>query len=308
MMKKVVSVLLALFLMLGGLCASAETTVSAEKAVTPLFEVSRIDPEGYAPSEVTWLSPSFCVIRMTPAAEGKPYMEIAISYDDSKSEITFNDEMPEAEFLERAKAVMVNEETGEEIPYTVEKTGLGTKILIDTVSDDLGTASEFYSIWHGYEVSVYAYNKQGEAYSAVTEDQQAMVLQFLTDMDFTKIISETASGDENPLTGEWFDETSQRASMVITSPDAKEYSILISWSSSAWEMTEWRMKATLDASGSLVYTGGVKTDIVYNEDDTIKEEKVLWEDASGRLTRNADGKFVWEDSKEPSASGCLFSK
>ena len=53
MMKKVVSVLLALFLMLGGLCASAETAVSAEKAVTPLFEVSRIDPEGYVPSEVT---------------------------------------------------------------------------------------------------------------------------------------------------------------------------------------------------------------------------------------------------------------
>ena len=86
------------------------------------------------------------------------------------------------------------------------------------------------------------------------------------------------------------------------------HTIWISWGSSDSESTEWYMKATRDGFGSLVYTGGIKTEIVYNDDGSVKEEKIIWDDASGSLTLNAEGKLLWTDSYETSASECVFSK
>ena len=185
-MKKVLSVLLTIALLL--CCASVFAETEEETEVVPAFDLIIVVPEGYESQGENWITPFIVSETLAPTADEKPAMMVVVSYNDAFSDITFNDEMSDADFEAYVNALVVDEETGEATPYTVMKTGLGTKVVV--ISDPDGF-TEFYSIWHGYEVSLMSANFDADLNATPPTDEQiAVIMQFLTDMDFQKIIEE----------------------------------------------------------------------------------------------------------------------
>ena len=185
-MKKLLSVLLTAALLLCCVSVFAETEEKAE--VVPAFELITVVPEGYESLGETWINPFIVSTTLKPVDESKPAIMGVISYNDAFSDITFNDEMSDEDFDAQVKELVIDQETGDELPYTVMKTGLGTRVVV--INDPDGF-TEFYSIWHGYEVSLMSANFD-ENYKATppTDEQIEVIMQYLTDMDFQKIIEE----------------------------------------------------------------------------------------------------------------------
>lgn len=181
-MRKMLSVLLAVALLL--CCVSA----FAESAVVPAYKLVTVIPEGYESTGESWIDPFIVTMALKPTAEGKPAVMLVVSYNDAFSDTTFNSEMAENDFKAQIDQLTINEETGEQLAYTVRETGLGTRVVVIDHPDGY---TEFYSIWHGYEVSLHCanFNEQNQP-APLTEEQTAVIMQFLTDMDFQKVIEE----------------------------------------------------------------------------------------------------------------------
>ena len=190
-MKKLLSVLLTVALLLCCVSVFAETEAAETEAgveIVPAFNFITVIPEGYEKVDETWLDPFIVSQTLKPVAEGKPAIMTLVSYNDAFSDVTFNADMTEDEFKATVDQLVLNEETGEAMPYEIQETGLGTKVVLISTPDGY---MEFYSIWHGYEVSLFCANFDAE-YNATppTEEQVAVIMQFLTDMDFQAIIEE----------------------------------------------------------------------------------------------------------------------
>ena len=82
------------------------------------------------------------------------------------------------------------------VGYSLEFRCRGKLFQTVLINDPEGY-TEFYSVWHGYEVSLHCanLNEQNEP-KPLTDDQIAVIMQFLTDMDFQKVIEEV----EEPAT------------------------------------------------------------------------------------------------------------
>ena len=184
-MKKLLSVLLMAAMLLCCVSAFAEAQKSE---VVPAYKVITTVPEGYEAGEELWINPFIVATTLKPTTEGKPAMMLMVSYNDAYSDITFNADMSDEDFKARVDVLTVDEETGEQTPYTVQETGLGTKVVV--INDPDGY-TEFYSIWHGYEVSLMCANfDENKVPTPLTEEQLAVIMQYLTDMDFQKVIEE----------------------------------------------------------------------------------------------------------------------
>ena len=114
----------------------------------------------------------------------------------------------------------------------------------------------------------------------------------------------------NILVGEWQDMTSQRAGMEITQWDeanGKDFHAQIFWSGSYADRMVWDMDLEFDpASGELVYKGGRKAEVTYNEDGLIANEDVKWEDAEGSFSMAEVGELRWSDSRQEDAGDFVF--
>ena len=182
-MKRILSLLLCAMLVYA--VAAAET--AGPEAPVLAYEVSVTVPEGYTSDGLIVLDTYKCCQQFLPEDEKKPRLVTIISYNESFADTTFNDQMPEEEFQACVSLIARDEETGEVLPYTVQKTGLGTKIIV--FSAEAG-ATEYYTIWHGYEVSLYAYNGTEDEALPVTKAQDKTIMQFLTDLDLSAVIDE----------------------------------------------------------------------------------------------------------------------
>ena len=114
----------------------------------------------------------------------------------------------------------------------------------------------------------------------------------------------------NILVGEWQDMTSQRAGMEITEWDeanGKDFHAQIYWSGSYADRMVWDMDLEFDpASGELVYKGGRKAEVTYNEDGLIENEDVKWEDAEGSFSMAEVGELRWSDSRQEDAGAFVI--
>ena len=186
-MKKLLSWLICAVLLLSISAVCAEE--SAESEIVPAFEVIVSVPEGYTLEGPVYHTPYICGSQYKPQSEDRPTLALVVSYNDSASDITFNDDMSEADLESYINKVGEDPESGEVVPYTIQKTGLGTKVAVFSHPEG---AIEYYSIWHGYEVSLYAYNGDPEGeLKPITDEQNDAIMAFLTEMDFAKLIVET---------------------------------------------------------------------------------------------------------------------
>ena len=116
----------------------------------------------------------------------------------------------------------------------------------------------------------------------------------------------------NILVGEWQDLTSQRAGMEITEWDeanGKDFHAQIFWSGSYADRMVWDMDLEFDpASGELVYKGGRKAEVTFNEDGLIANEDVKWEDAEGSFSMAEVGELRWTDSRQEDSGDFVFAR
>jgi predicted small lipoprotein YifL len=101
-----------------------------------------------------------------------------------------------------------------------------------------------------------------------------------------------------------------RASMTVEAADAKDGAkVTVTWSSSAAEHSEWAMTGTFDADKlTITYDDCVRTDVVFNEDGSVKSENVVYENGKGTITFSDGEKLslTWDDAEENMADGMVF--
>lgn len=184
-MKKFFLILLAAVLLLSACSCFAE---AVQKQVVPAFQFVPVVPEGYDVVQEEWEDPYLGHLTLRSSSLEKPVLMAVVAYNDSLNELTFNNETIGTDFVKNyIESIAYDSEREALIPYTVENTGLGTGVVIF----DRASSTEFYSIWHGYEVSLYAFNLDAEGNeSSLTDEQKALVMKFLTDLDITKIVVE----------------------------------------------------------------------------------------------------------------------
>jgi hypothetical protein len=183
-MKKIISILLCLALVLGCAAAPAETAEKTELGKVTLngkFTIKGNIPEGFTMTDaladteghITEEGMQIFLIFL-PEGEGV-LMTLTVGLQDDWPEgIKFND--VSAEDLAQIEESFYEYDPGCEISYT--ETGLGTKLLQAVVEDK--TEAIFYSLYEGYEIELSILSTSDE----ITQEQLAAGIQFLTDMDF----------------------------------------------------------------------------------------------------------------------------
>lgn len=125
------------------------------------------------------------------------------------------------------------------------------------------------------------------------------------------IVGEEQAVDLSPYIGQWYDKTSQRASMTIV--PSKEYAdawVRIHWGSSAWQAVQWSLPVIVREDGSLFYSNGEKAEVSFEEDGALTKEtrEVLRSDLEGTFTFDEEGNLLWTDEQEENAEGCVFER
>lgn len=108
------------------------------------------------------------------------------------------------------------------------------------------------------------------------------------------------------LAGGYADKTSQRATMTVEAlTDA--VAVTVSWSSSAFETTEWQMTGTLSEDGLLRYTDGTKTTYTFTEESEEPETEVAYTDGEGYFEIDGDT-LLWTGAEDEACRECVFEK
>lgn len=120
--------------------------------------------------------------------------------------------------------------------------------------------------------------------------------------------------DEDPaplpgedMLGEWFDSSSQRASMTVTR-EGEGFAVVIRWSNSAFETNEWRMTGVFEdvENGRIVSDDCALYRVTYSEDGTPTEE-LIYDGGSAHITY-VNGMLYWFDAQEDMGDTCMFER
>ena len=125
-----------------------------------------------------------------------------------------------------------------------------------------------------------------------------------------KLQAKKAQADQSPddnLCGVWWDENSKRCHMAILKTDEK-YSVIIQWSSSSVENTEWTMTGTWNKKAKeLVFNDECCITYKGYHDNSHIEVYTEYEDGTGRLFMKGD-ELYWEDATKNVGRRCRFKK
>ena len=187
-MKKLLSLILA-FAMTFCACAALAEEVPDTEAV-PMFSLSMALPEGYTAEEV-WPDPFVVYVMLSSEDPSRPMIDVQISYEDIYSDVTFSRDVWETEEVRNyAASLAYDVETDEYDEYVTRDTGLGTVIMIIPEED----YTRMLTIWHGYMITLFAADRAENGDSLPISDETLdLIMQFLTDMDISKVIVENAA-------------------------------------------------------------------------------------------------------------------
>lgn len=127
----------------------------------------------------------------------------------------------------------------------------------------------------------------------------------LTEEQFYTIVEEIESiHGVDPIVGEYADRTSQRATAIITKEN-DQYVIMVHWSSSATESTEWTMYAKLD-DDKLTYGGENITNYVYDDKGNETKEETATNNIG--YFEIKDNVLYWKGAALDYCRDCAFEK
>lgn len=119
----------------------------------------------------------------------------------------------------------------------------------------------------------------------------------------------TEEDGQNPIMNFIGTYAADRCSILIEADGAKGAKVSVTWGSSAAENGEWNMSGDFDEDTLTInYSNCVKKDVVYNEGGSVDSETVEYENGTGSITFQEDGKLTltWNDNQEQIADGTVF--
>ena len=120
----------------------------------------------------------------------------------------------------------------------------------------------------------------------------------------------TASDGQNPMMNFIGTYTNGRAMMTANCISQTEACIDISWSSSAFETTIWKMSGTVSSSGegvTVTYNNCTKQHFKYTEDGQLISDDIEYENGTGSVDfLAADNNAYWYDAVEGAGAGTSF--
>ena len=119
--------------------------------------------------------------------------------------------------------------------------------------------------------------------------------------------TEPADDGQNPVMNFIGDYYLDRASMNISASGENGAAIFVTWSSSAFEHSEWTMMGEFNEDTmSIEYKDCEKKTIVFKENGEIESETVEYSDGTGRIVFGDGNTLTWEDDKANIADGAVF--
>lgn len=211
-MKKIISVLLSLALLLSCAAALAETAEKTELGTLNIngeFTLNAAIPEGYTMDTIKNDNTAIMVVFRSEDKE-KPLLLLSVGLEDSWEPGTKLNNVSEEDLAE-IEASFYDEEDPVAISYT--ETEHGTKLLVAKYEES--NMVIFYTLYEGYEIEFMLTNVDA---TELTDEEIATCIKFLSDLDFvapeTPAAPETA---EAPAAAE----TAETAETTETTETAK---------------------------------------------------------------------------------------
>ena len=191
-MKKILSIMLALALLLCGTAALAESeapkTAIGTISINGAFSLEGALPEGYTLKPFSVTRDQVIAVISSEDPE-KPIMTLSVAFDETYSDVERMNDLTEEDFA-YLESTFYEMDPTVEISY--DETGLGTRLLIARQTEDLQDYFDILSIYKGYFVEfVMTPNPKGESRD-LTDEQLRMCIDFLTELDFVPTTDESS--------------------------------------------------------------------------------------------------------------------
>ena len=106
--------------------------------------------------------------------------------------------------------------------------------------------------------------------------------------------------------GSWMDEWSQRAGLNIQKTGLNTAKVMVQWSSSYRETSEWVFNCKWDSNtGILTYKNGKSWECYYDDNTNNTYKELEYDDGSGYFYLDS-GYLYWVDEKEDAGADCHF--
>ena len=109
------------------------------------------------------------------------------------------------------------------------------------------------------------------------------------------------------LEGAYSDSTSKRAVLHVEANGSDGIIMTAHWSSSAFENTEWKMTARLDADGLLSYSDLTETHICTGPSEGEDTTELIREGGVGHFVES-EGKLLWLGADDEACRDCVFER
>ncbi len=171
-MKKTLILLLCVCLI-----SLAGTAGAASVDVNGAFKITCEVPDGYEMTS-SWVDSHLFTGKLSPSDPDQPVMLVTVAWSELSGGRTLNEYSDE-----EIKALA--ETYSEDLPdakISYDTTGLGTKLILFQVDSGSDPHLEIFTIYKGYELSLYAYVDNAGKSKPLTEDHIKLIRNFLTDM------------------------------------------------------------------------------------------------------------------------------
>ncbi len=182
-MKKLLSMLFCLILVLGSGLAAAETPKEDYTVVTVngAFNIRGITPDGFERTGVEIDDPNMRVF-FSSKDPGKPAFVLSIFFRDDYADVDRLNDLSDEEM----KTALVGDDPSVSENIEIMETDYGTKVLILRSRDPQDDFACFVTLYKGYEVGLNLY--PGPASDGkLTDDQVRLAMKFLSDLDFVPV-------------------------------------------------------------------------------------------------------------------------
>ena len=120
--------------------------------------------------------------------------------------------------------------------------------------------------------------------------------------------SEVIEDGQNPVMNFIGTYDCERAHMTVECEGTDSAKVTVLWGGGAWDDSVWTMSGKLDTQTLTVdYNNGKRSNRHFNDDGTLAEETVIYENGTGKIVFHPDDNSVtWQDDTEHVADDMVF--
>ncbi len=186
-MKKLLSILLALALLLGCTAAFSEEAAASKVSLGTLsingaFTLKCGIPEGYTPQPILANS-DHVIASLNSEDPEKPIMVLSVAFDETYADVQRMNDLDDESLVQLENTYLENDP---DVNITYGETGLGTLLMVVVQDQTEPNYVDFLSIYKGYFVEFVLTASPEASTKSLTQEQMKTAVDFLTDLDFVE--------------------------------------------------------------------------------------------------------------------------